>query len=140
MNKSLEQGEVVRNVEVELATFLDFHEGSFLRIGIRGSREYLDSFLYSFRKKNLKVVEVGLSSVHGNNFPIPEDFSGDEAGYVVVVDSTGDWDNHSMNKYIKENSDLKITDEQNAVFISWSHDMNDTSGGGSEFDVSFSEK
>ena len=32
-----------------------------------------------------------------------------------------------------------ISDQQNAVFISWSQNKNDVSGGGSEFDTTFIE-
>lgn len=122
--------------EKKLEQFLDFHEGSYLRVGIRGSREYLDAFLNYFRSKSFTVVETSIKDL-GGEFPIPEEM--EDKGYVIVVDSTGDWDNHSMNKNIKS-QDLGVADQQNAVFISWSSNKNETSGGGSEFDTSFIEK
>jgi len=124
----------------ELDTYLDFHKNNHLRIGIRGTKAYLDSILKYFKDKDFEIRMAGKSTEYGNTFPIPEGVSTkDVAGYVVVVDSTGDWDNHTPNKWIKQ-ADLKISDQQNAVFISWSHNKNDTSGAGSEFTTSFIEE
>lgn len=44
-----------------------------------------------------------------------------------------------MNKDLKTRNDLNISDEQNAIFISWSQNNNNISGKGAEFDSTFLE-
>ncbi|MFA6457889.1 MAG: hypothetical protein WCV72_00680 [Patescibacteria group bacterium] len=136
MSDSFEKSEDTPNVELQLDALLYFHKGEHLRIGVRGSREYLEAILKYFRDKSFTIAETSISQL-GNAFPVPQDIS--NAGYVVVVDSTGDWDNHTMNKELKTRTDLKISDQQNAVFVSWTQNKNETSGKGSEFDSSFLE-
>ena len=121
-----------------LNTFIEFSEGLPLRIGVRGSESFLEEVLQFFRSKSFNIVKTGVAK--NNNFTIPDKVG--KSGYVVVVESTGDWDNHSMNKEVKSLTlnQLGISDTQNAVFISWTRDNRETSGGGSEFDLSFMEK
>lgn len=132
-----EQAENAPNVEQELNVLCRFHKGVPLRIGIRGSRRYLDSILKYFNDKSFTIAETTTKDI-GNDFPVPQDVS--DAGYVVVVDSVGDWDNHTMNKNIKSADNLGISDQQNAIFVSWTQNKNETSGGGSEFDATFTER
>lgn len=51
---------------------LDLHKGEYLRIGIRGSRKYLDSILQYLSKKSFTIVETSINKL-GNSFPIPKD-------------------------------------------------------------------
>ncbi|MBN1585282.1 hypothetical protein JW899_02840 [Candidatus Uhrbacteria bacterium] len=121
-----------------LDTLLSFNEGRPIRVGVRGSREYLNAILGYFRDRSFIVSEQGSVRDLGNAFPIPENIPDTAPGYVVVVDSRGAWDNHTMNKGILT-ANLGISDGQNAVFISWTSDLNETSGGGAEWDTSFLE-
>ena len=134
MPNNFEKSEEIPNINQRLATLLNFCRGQYLRIGVRGSRKYLEIFINYFHERFFTVMETKIDQL-GNSFPVPQEVL--PAGYVVVVDSTGDWDNHTMNKDIKTRNDLGISDQQNAVFISWSQNKNDVSGGGSEFDTTF---
>jgi len=122
-----------------LETLLSFNKGSLLKLGVRGSKAFLESVLRSFRDRSFTILESSIANL-GNDFPIPDEVSKD--GYVVVVNSTGDWDNHTMNKKAKTLTpeQLKISDIQNAVLISWTENNQEISGGGTEFDSSFVEK
>jgi len=133
----LENNDIHYFEESRLDTYIDFNRGQCLRIGVRGPREYLDTILDYLRYKSFNIIENGTTREMGNFFSIPETLSDKGPGYVVVVDSTGDWDNHTMNKSILSINDLKIKDTQNAIFISWTSDINESSGGGAEWDGTF---